>query len=76
MWITIYVYLPLMYLCYVYYFVVNIFGLVDYNSWSQEYTNEMYLYGFYNFTNPEYELLICMSSVVALAWYCRLNKLE
>jgi hypothetical protein len=35
----------------------------------------MYLYGFYKFKNPELELPICLSSVVAIAWYCRLNRL-
>jgi hypothetical protein len=30
--ITCYVYLPLMYLCYLWYFVINIFGLIDYSD--------------------------------------------
>lgn len=35
----------------------------------------MYLYGFYMFKNPELELPICLSSVVAIAWYCRCHRL-
>lgn len=64
-----------MYLCYLWYFTVNIFGLVNYDQ-SESKTNKMYLYGFYKFTNPELELPICFSSMLAIAWYCRLNRLR
>jgi len=47
--ITYAFYLPVMYLCYVWYFIVNIFGLIDYAGWSQERTESMYIYGFYRF---------------------------
>lgn len=47
--ITYTFYLPVMYLCYLWYFVVNIFGLIDYAGWSQERTTSMYIYGFYRF---------------------------
>lgn len=36
----------------------------------------MYLYGFYNFKNPELELPLCLSALICIACYTRLNKLE
>jgi len=69
--ITYAYYLPVMYLCYVWYFIVNIFGLIDYTGRSQEWTESMYIYGFYRFKNPELELPICLSSIIAIAIYTR-----
>ena len=43
--LTTHIYLPLMYVCYVWYSVVNIFGLIDY----ADKKTTFYEYGFYRF---------------------------
>lgn len=45
--ITCYVYLPLMYLCYLWYFVINIFGLINYDNFGND--GKTYQLGFYQF---------------------------
>lgn len=60
-----------MYACYVWYSVVNIFGLIDYTDRKTTF----YEYGFYKFENPELELPICFSSIIAIVIYTRFSKL-
>jgi hypothetical protein len=71
--ITCYVYLPLMYLCYLWYFIINIFGLINYGEF--DVNGKSYELGFYEFTNPELELPICLSSILAIAIYTRFSLL-
>jgi hypothetical protein len=68
--------LPLLYACYLWYFVVNIFDLVQYSDWDDTKTQRNYLYGFYKFKNPELELPLCLSALICICTYVRLNKLE
>ena len=60
-----------MYACYVWYSVVNIFGLIDYADRNETF----YEYGFYRFQNPELELPICLSSIIAIVIYTRFSIL-
>ena len=75
-WWILWVYLPLLYVCYLWYFIVNIFDLVQYTTWSEDHTLSMYIYGFYKFKNPELELPLCLSALICICTYVRLNKLE
>jgi hypothetical protein len=68
---TIYMYLPLMYLCYLFYFITNVYGVVHYNEWSTDKQKEYYLYGFYDFRNPEWIYPSILVSIWALAVWCR-----
>lgn len=68
------IYLPLFYVCYLWFFIVNIFGLVDYPLFTAD--PRMLTYGFYYFYNPVFELPICLLPLVTIGFYVRLNRIN
>lgn len=72
--ITMQVYLPLFYICYLWFFIINIFGLVNYSTFASN--SRMLIYGFYYFNNPTIELPICLLPLVSIGFYVRFNRIN
>jgi hypothetical protein len=72
---TVYIYLPIMYLTYLYYFVINVYGMLDWST-DKDTTVKNYRYGLFNFRNPEWIYPSLLLSVAFLALYCRMNRDE
>jgi len=72
---TVYIYLPVMYMTYLFYFIINVYGMLQ---WTNDKTKivENYRYGLFNFRNPEWIYPSLLISVVFLALYCRMNRDE
>lgn len=63
----------MMIIIYLWYFTVNIYGLVDYEQWYQKgHFPYMYRFGFYQFTYPELNLGGYLIGLISIALYTRL----
>jgi len=69
--LTTWFFLPLMLLTYVFYFAVNVLGLVPYSSWSSPEVINMYKYGFMEFQIPLLELGCLYLNLFLVAFWAR-----
>ena len=75
--VTLYVYLPLLCVVYLWYFVTNVYGVIDYTQWEDDGNFPRYwLFGFYYMKNPEIDFAGLFVCVTSIALYCRLNKFD
>lgn len=70
--ITTYFFYPLMLLVYIFYFGVNMLGVVPYADWSDVKTIKMYNYGFFYFQVPLLELGFLYLNLFLVAFWSRI----
>ena len=67
---TLYGYFPLMSASYLFYYIINVAGLIEFNEIDFP---RFYNFGFYYFRNPELEFPIIYSAIFVIGLYVRLN---
>lgn len=74
--LTTYLWLPMMILCYVWYYVTNIFGLINYDGDSENEMHKNENNGFYQFHIPVFIFSFMQLNLLIVALWTRLTYIE